>query len=76
MWYNDGLSPGDVCLDRTTPGMSISVRSERLFQGAEVSMKRKASYLLDSLLLLGLCVLFFWRDLTPIARRPVGVRAG
>ena len=29
-------------------------------------MKRKVSYLLDSLLLLGLCVLFFWRDLTPL----------
>ena len=29
-------------------------------------MKRKASYLLDSLLLLGLCLVFFWRDLTPM----------
>ena len=29
-------------------------------------MKRKASYLQDSLLLLGLCMLFFWRDLTPV----------
>ena len=30
-------------------------------------MKRKVSYLLDSLLLLGLSVIFFWRDLTPVA---------
>ncbi len=29
-------------------------------------MRRDRSYLLDSFLLIGLCLLFFWRDLTPV----------
>jgi hypothetical protein len=32
-----------------------------------VHSPRRWSYLVDSLLLIGLCLLFFWRDLTPVA---------
>lgn len=31
-------------------------------------MKRRIAYLADSLLLAGLCLLFFWRNLTPVVR--------